>query len=549
MTSFRDEKSFLQKIAPVFAGIPSAIPCPKLSTVRRLNRRLAFRNQIFVYPRQSLFSGATIISMFSPIAPFPVISSDEWFGDSWDGLEFGREPNGNLPIFPQIRGLRDTVPHMSRSALLNENCDFASNLANCRNCYLIFNSTYVEDSMYGENLWRSRDCLDCSYVSGSELCYDCLLCDNCYNLQCSWDCEGCSDSYYLLGCRSCRNCFGCVNLRHKEHYIWNKPVSETDYGQFIASLKLESRTERDRLALLAERLWRKHPRPHLNNKRAENSTGNYLFECRDLENCFFVRDGESLVNCSFLYGGARDCRDFTFVGLNSELMYECAWCALDCQLCRFCFWCLQSRELLYCWHCIGCKNCFACAGLRGKEYCILNKQYSREEYDKLVPSLIMQMEQSGEWGEFFPITMSAVPYNHSMAQRFFPLTCEEAKARGYLWYDRPLISAEGSVAVSEQPDIQAPGDSPLTFLSKTSGSAFRITSEERRRLRIFRAPLPSEAYDERLASRAFRLGGLELYERTSEKTGQPLITNHPPKDGWIIWHLEEYEEEIATKHS
>jgi hypothetical protein len=49
----------------------------------------------------------------------------------------------------------------------------------------------------------------------------------------------------------------------------------------------------------------------------------------------------------------------------------------------------------------GSSNLFGCIGLRGKEYCILNKQYTKEEYETLVPKIIEKMKADGEWGEFF----------------------------------------------------------------------------------------------------------------------------------------------------
>jgi len=31
------------------------------------------------------------------------------------------------------------------------------------------------------------------------------------------------------------------------------------------------------------------------------------------------------------------------------------------------------------------------------KYCILNKQYSKEEYEELVPKIIEHMQKTGEW--------------------------------------------------------------------------------------------------------------------------------------------------------
>jgi hypothetical protein len=50
--------------------------------------------------------------------------------------------------------------------------------------------------------------------------------------------------------------------------------------------------------------------------------------------------------------------------------------------------CLQTY---YTYMCYNSKNLFGCVSLRGKQYCILNKQYTKEEYFELVPKIIEQM--------------------------------------------------------------------------------------------------------------------------------------------------------------
>jgi hypothetical protein len=36
-------------------------------------------------------------------------------------------------------------------------------------------------------------------------------------------------------------------------------------------------------------------------------------------------------------------------------------------------------------------------GLHDKSYCILNKQYTKEEYEELVPKIIEKMMKDDEW--------------------------------------------------------------------------------------------------------------------------------------------------------
>ena len=83
--------------------------------------------------------------------------------------------------------------------------------------------------------------------------------------------------------------------------------------------------------------------------------------------------------------------------------------------------------MLYCDSCFNCKDCFACVGLRNnQQYCIFNKQYTKEEYENTVPKIIDHMIANGERGNYWNPQISTVGYNESVAQEAFPLTKEEA---------------------------------------------------------------------------------------------------------------------------
>jgi hypothetical protein len=82
--------------------------------------------------------------------------------------------------------------------------------------------------------------------------------------------------------------------------------------------------------------------------------------------------------------------------------------------------------------------------LKNKQYCILNKQYTKEEYQELVPKIKQQMldkpfmDNVGriiKYGEFFPSDMTPFAYNETIAQEYFPKTKEQAIKEGYRWKD------------------------------------------------------------------------------------------------------------------
>jgi hypothetical protein len=58
---------------------------------------------------------------------------------------------------------------------------------------------------------------------------------------------------------------------------------------------------------------------------------------------------------------------------------------------------MELTESMYCDQCFDSSNLFGCIGLRNKQYCILNTQYTKEAYETLVPQIIEHMQRNGEW--------------------------------------------------------------------------------------------------------------------------------------------------------
>src|SRR3989344_4683440 len=115
-----------------------------------------------------------------------------------------------------------------------------------------------------------------------------------------------------------------------------------------------------------------------------------------------------------------------------------------------CFECDRSEDIRYCMCVYDTKSSMDFSywgGNAEKTYCILNKQYTKEEYEKLIPRIIEHMRstplrsdgatagQAGEWGEFFPVNKSIYAYNESLAQEQIPLTKKETLAKGWQWHD------------------------------------------------------------------------------------------------------------------
>lgn len=99
-----------------------------------------------------------------------------------------------------------------------------------------------------------------------------------------------------------------------------------------------------------------------------------------------------------LLDGAYDCYDYDVWGENSSLIYEvhCTGNAYQIQFSNV-IW--GGHRVFYSDNCLNeIRDCFGCIGLHDNEqYCILNKQYTKQEYEELVQKIIEHMQKAGEW--------------------------------------------------------------------------------------------------------------------------------------------------------
>jgi len=280
--------------------------------------------------------------------------------------------------------------------------------------------------MYGHRLTHCNYCVDGLYLEGCQICYECSYCINCYETFFSQYCEDVKNSILCFECKDCQDCIACAQLQHKKFHIFNQEVSPEEF-QKIKKQLLNSPTYFREISEKFNALKLQKPRRYSYQVNCHNSTGNDLYYCKNSFYSFNCRNNE---DCKYMFdqGNVRNSMDVYEHGrlTQSDLIYE-SHAGMTAYHLLFCSICSDSRDLFYCEGCFNnSANLFACIGLKGKEYCILNKQYTKEEYEKLVPQIIEKMRADSQRGEFFPYPVSPFGYNETPAQEYFPLTRKEA---------------------------------------------------------------------------------------------------------------------------
>jgi len=293
-----------------------------------------------------------------------------------------------------------------RIALINmkaENSEYCTWSIGDKNCYMCFAADYNEDCMWSRWLYFSKDCVDCSFMHKGTLCYECLDCNNCYNCNNCQDCENSTDCELCHDCVGCNNCIGCAGLRRGQFKIFNKQYTKDDYFRMVEKIKTAKIQNYEQatiqLSEIFEQTKQKTPRKYVHMLNSENCNGDYIYHSKNCHDCFDVNDCE---DCGHLYEAVnkiKDCYDI-YALEQAEFSYEGVsnW-GFNI---NFCIGAWFSSNLEYCDTCQTCKDCFGCISLNKKQYCILNKQYSKEEYEKLKNEIIKDMRSKNLYGRWFP---------------------------------------------------------------------------------------------------------------------------------------------------
>jgi len=436
----QDDFSFYEKMK---------VPVPENCPTCRQQQRTLFRNFKTLYKRPSDKSGDMIISMYSPGVKFPVWDIPEWWADDWDAIDYGIDYDSNKSFLDQAGELFNKVPHFAIMNTKSENCEYSNMTFGSKNCYLNFGCVEDENCDYGHIVWFSTDCTDNLYVNKCELCYECVDCLSCNRLLYSKECESCVDSIGLYDCRGCVNCIGCVGLRQKSYYIFNQPVTKEAYQEFLQKYPINEEASIVYILHKKEELRRKMPVRAFFGSHNNNVSGDHIYEANNLKNSFDVKGGENSRYC-FTSGKVIETFDISF-NPNIEYGYQALNSIYSSNVIGV-HGVIDSSFIYYSESCYNSKNLFGCFGLRNKQYCILNKQYTKEEYEKLVPQIIESMKKDGDWGNFFPIRMCPFGYNESIANEYMPLTKEQALAQGFSWRDDiPRTTGQENCSYEELP--------------------------------------------------------------------------------------------------
>ena len=490
------------------------VPPPSMCPDCRAMGRLAFRNERTLYKRACDLCKKDGVSLYMGKTPFPVYCHQCWWGDGWDPAAFAMDYDKSKSFLEQFGELKNKVPRVSLLSINDVNCNYVNNCSENKNCYLIFAAENNEDCFYGRLIMKCKNSMDCAFLYDSELCYECV--DTRKSFKCLYGerLQECVDVMFSFDMRNCQNCILCTNGRNLSYCIENKQCTKEEYEKKKAEIfKNHESIEREKEKY--EKLRGEALVKYALATKCNNATGDYMYNCHDgvkifdtsnAKNCSYVADAEDPIDC-------QDVNNHYFKG---ERCYNVMGALQDtnCIGTAYVFYC---NNVSYSDSCRNCADCFGCAGLNKKNYHILNKEYSKEEYIKLKEEIIESMKKEGVYGDFIPPSLSPFGYNETLAQEYYPLTEKEAKEKGFNWqketsgtYGKETI-AEGNMP--ESIDEVNEGILKEVLVCKDCKKNFRITKSELDFYKRMNLPLPHKDFECRHQDRMKKRNPRKLWHR------------------------------------
>jgi len=516
--------------------------------------------------------------MYDSKSSYVVFDNKFWWGDEWDPIEYGFDYDFSKSFFLQFSELLHKTPLASLSIMNSINSEYTNFVDGNKNCYLIFGSGWNENVQYGNKLFSCKDSQDLLMCTKCELSYECEGCIDSNRIIWCRNSKDCIDSYMLYNCRNCINCFGCADLVNKSYCIWNKQYSREKYFEELSKLKINSYSN---FLLLKKsfikNIYLKTIHKYANILSSVNSIGDNINHSKNCKNCFDIY--RNVEDSKYLFSALDLKNSYDGNGVfENELSYE----YVDCNTGHKNFSTVivyNSTDISYSFNCHNCQNCFGCTGLRNKKYCILNKQYTKEEYWEILPKIISHMndmpfvDRKGrvyKYGEFFPSELSPFSYNETIVQEYFPLNVKNIASLGYNWKDKEKRDYKIDFKSNELPD--SIDDVNHSFINKivecehffnhkhesfcdfACTEAFKITSEDFQFYKRMNLPLPRLCPNCRHYQRLKQRNPLKLWHRqcmcdkeSHNHKGKCTIefeTSYAPDRPEIVYCEKCYQQEV-----
>ena len=323
------------------------------------------------------------------------------------------------------------------------------------------------------------------------------------------------------------------NLRSKTHVWYGEQLTREEFQKRIEKVNLGSHDEMKKYIEEYNVLKTRSITRFSKQKSTTQCSGNNIVNANNCRNSFYVSEVENASNLLFV-DNAKDVYDTNNGCCTMERIYEVNTTGINVSDIRFSSdaW----PEIQNATYTISCRNgahdLFGCIGVQKKSYCILNKQYTQDEYKDLVTKIKKHMSDmpyidangcSYAFGEFFPPELSPFAFNESAAYTYTSLPKEKVIEYGWRWKELETKGYVPTISSADLPDdIKNVPDSITQEIiacehqgacDEQCPGAFRIIPTELEFYRAKNLPLPRLCPNCRHYQRVKQMPVFQLYAR------------------------------------
>ena len=580
---FQWDVDMLDSISPTICGKKISLPLPTLSPKMRDLRRQLFKNERFLHQDICEFTWEPTISRFTNRHVY--CNKARHDVDKWDqaSIDYDEKKSVN----EHVRYLMEETKYQdliwSASNVLN-NAKYVNHASKQSNTYLLSNARDDQNCAYGRFITHCERVFDCTHLSHSKHCYECIWSSTLYKWFFCFNCLDSTDIYFCSDLVWCDHCIFSFWLQHASYCIHNKQVTKDEYDAFLSWLHLDSYSHLEVHKKEYEKVCRWAIRQATHNIWSEWIIGHQCSVSHDIFLWFELQWCNNMRYASTCFE-SQDLMDISAFWESSFKLYECSQSWKNSSHLVWCNMVGESHHIYYCMESKYCTHCFGCVNLYRKNYCIFNVQYTKEEYEALLPHLIKEYISDKRWWEFFDPSLTPFPYNDTPAIDMYPphtlidatgtTTIFDEEGKGTiildsndeistwtldLWWeirvpitrrtirnDINISSKMNIVHVSQLPDkLSDTDEEQLSSQAMTNDSwmRWRYIPMELWFYKKHWLALPRKHPNERHVLREKRLPKKELYLRTCNKTWKDIVSIYPEEVPFEVWSEKIYKQEM-----
>ncbi len=403
----------------------------------------------------------------------------------WRDYDFDRSFEENFKRLMQDA----TLPNLAQF-WNNENTEYGDVILWSKNVYLSILVVESENVMYSNGVFRSKNVYRSLTVdSGSENIYHSKAISSSQNTFYSRYIKSWYELWFCSECVWCRECIFCQELENAEYCIGNKQLSREEYQKQKEEILVQVEKYQD---------WYKWLKKTGKDIGCKNTSGSYNLFCENIENGYGwrnVKNARNIIDAGWddgnIYEELYDAVSTGGYSLND--IYGVQWVSWGSHL-----YCsseiTDSSNIYYSYYLEGCNHMFACIGLKNTSYCILNKQYSKEEWQKIVDNIFKAMQDDWILGEMIPPSINPFNFNDTFSWVIGILDRKGAIDKWYLWREQAIktwVPDDTWIVKVSDLDLQNyDKDICEKVIESEDGNFYRIMPIEYEFLKKHNLPLP-----------------------------------------------------------